>query len=170
MRRHRGLTLTELLVALAIVAVLVTAAVPGLAGLLDRQRLRAAADDLHGALYLARAEAIRRAMPVSVAFTGTGTSQWCYAVSAAPACDCGVPDDCDLPGVAPHHARATDFARVALLTNFAPLDAVTFHPARGTATAGTARLVNGAGEARLVVSALGRVRACSDALADYPPC
>lgn len=56
----RGFTAIELAITLAIAAVLAGLALPGLHGMLDRQRLRRAASDIQSAIHLAREEAQRR--------------------------------------------------------------------------------------------------------------
>jgi len=63
----RGVTLVELVVALAVVAILATIAMPNLATTLANQRLRAAGTDLVSALMIARSEAIKRNAQVEVA-------------------------------------------------------------------------------------------------------
>ena len=55
-----GFTLVEVLVVLAIVAILAGLGIPGFARTLERYRLRAAEEGLRSALYAARSEAIRR--------------------------------------------------------------------------------------------------------------
>lgn len=64
--RTRGFTLVELMVVVAIVAVLATVAVPGFRDLLLNQRLAAAAHGFNSALSLARMEAIQRSQSVRV--------------------------------------------------------------------------------------------------------
>ncbi|MEA9982589.1 GspH/FimT family pseudopilin [Herbaspirillum sp. RTI4] len=66
-RHCRGLTLTELLVVLALAGIVLASAVPNLSGFLQRQRLVASANDFLHALKLARAEAMQRDVPVIVA-------------------------------------------------------------------------------------------------------
>ncbi|RQO64341.1 hypothetical protein DBV14_00735 [Variovorax sp. KBW07] len=64
--RTRGFTLVELMVVVAIVAVLAMVAVPGFRDLLLNQRLAAAAHGFNSALSLARMEAIQRSQSVRV--------------------------------------------------------------------------------------------------------
>lgn len=64
--RSFGFTLLELLVVLAITAILVGLAAPSLAGMVRDQRAWIAANDLHAALMLTRAEAIRIRSRVSL--------------------------------------------------------------------------------------------------------
>jgi len=58
--RQRGFTLIELVVTMAVLALLLLAAVPSMGRWLDNTRIRNVSDSLQGGLQLARAEAIRR--------------------------------------------------------------------------------------------------------------
>jgi len=62
----RGFTLVELIVALAVAAILLAMAVPSLGDLLRNNRLAAANNELVTSLNVARAEALRRGRPVTV--------------------------------------------------------------------------------------------------------
>lgn len=75
-----GVTLIELAIALAILAILGVMGVPSFADLVARQRLHAAAHHLQADLALARQEAGRQALPVHLGFQRGGS--WCYAVRA----------------------------------------------------------------------------------------
>ena len=77
---RRGFTLVELLVTLAIGMILLAIAVPGYAFLINASRLTAVTNDLVSALHLARSEAIKRGMRVTICKTSNATA-------ATPACD-----------------------------------------------------------------------------------
>lgn len=68
----RGFSLIELLVVLALAAILLLLAVPGVRSFLAVVRLDAATTDLTGALALARSEAIRRGLRVALRNTAGG--------------------------------------------------------------------------------------------------
>jgi type IV fimbrial biogenesis protein FimT len=58
--RTSGFTLIELLMVIAIAAILVALAAPSFASMIERYRVRRAAEDLRATLFYARSEAIRR--------------------------------------------------------------------------------------------------------------
>ncbi len=62
----RGFTLVELIVALSVLALLATLAIPMYGDIVAANRTRAAAYSLVSALALARSEAVKRNVPVSV--------------------------------------------------------------------------------------------------------
>lgn len=76
----RGFTLVELLVVLAVGAILLVIAIPSYAFLVNSSRLAAATNDLVTALHLARSEAIKRNMRVTVCKTSN-------AMAMPPVCD-----------------------------------------------------------------------------------
>lgn len=92
MKRHplhraaRGLTLVELMVALAMLAVLGVLAGPPIGGMLARHRVQAAAAQLGADLGDSRYEATRRGGKVYVNFQNG--SDWCYVISTNPAANC----------------------------------------------------------------------------------
>lgn len=66
---HRGFSLVELIVGLAILALLVTLGVPQYATFLANARLRATAEGINNGLNLARAEAVKRNARVELVLT-----------------------------------------------------------------------------------------------------
>jgi type IV fimbrial biogenesis protein FimT len=88
-----GFTVIELLVMLAIAAVLAGVAAPGLGAMVDRQRLRRACEDMSDAIYFARREALRRGGNVTL---HKGASEGCSAREATDwSCGWFVFDDAD---------------------------------------------------------------------------
>lgn len=68
MRTDRGYTLVEIMVAIAIVAILATIAVPNIAGWRTKQRFAAAVSDVHEAIKVARSSAIKDNTTVVIQF------------------------------------------------------------------------------------------------------
>ncbi len=80
MKNQRALTLIELLITLAVVTILVSAGVPRLQGYSESNRLVAKVNRISGDISLARSEAIKRGLNVTLC--GSGTS-----MIATPVCD-----------------------------------------------------------------------------------
>ncbi|MCC8362417.1 prepilin-type N-terminal cleavage/methylation domain-containing protein [Lysobacter sp. A6] len=78
----RGFTLMELMITVAVLAVLAALAAPSLSDFFDRNRVRAAADDVVSLISNARAEAVRNDLDVNIAMRGSGTA-WCVGANAA---------------------------------------------------------------------------------------
>ena len=71
----KGFTLVELMVVVAIVAILAAMAAPSYRDMIDRYRLRSAADDVLSMLANARAQSVKIGLDAAVSST-TGAS-WC---------------------------------------------------------------------------------------------
>ena len=78
--KGRGVTLVELLVTLAIGAILLAIAVPGYAFLVSSSRLTTVTNNLVTAIHLTRSEAIKRGTRVTICKTGN-------PMADPPACD-----------------------------------------------------------------------------------
>lgn len=96
---HRGFTLFEVIVTLAIVGILLAAALPSYAHYLARQKLRHVAELLELDLRRARALSVEAGHDVFVGFQSG--PQWCWGLSRTEPCNCatGLPR-CELGGVA----------------------------------------------------------------------
>jgi type IV fimbrial biogenesis protein FimT len=89
-QRPRGMTMIELLVALAILVIVLAIGVPNFSGVANSSRLSANINELTAAVQLARAEALRRNRNVvmcrstnlSTCSNGTGWSAWMVFVDA----------------------------------------------------------------------------------------
>ncbi len=81
-----GFTLIELMIALAVMAVLGAMAGPSLWSQVSRQRLQAAAHALQSDISLAKLASARQGMPVHLRFYSG--PDWCYLLTTGPGGDC----------------------------------------------------------------------------------
>ena len=86
-RQARGFTLLEVMVVVAIIAVLAAIAAPSFTPLIERWRVRNAAEGLQSTLYFARSEGIKRGGNVIVMKAANGGS--CTNATAATQWGCG---------------------------------------------------------------------------------
>lgn len=158
--RSKGVTLTEVLVVVAIIGILASIAIPSFIQILKQQRVEGAAEGLVAAMQNAKAEAIKRNANVSLVFspnnTNTDNSTWCYGMTGAgqATCDCTVSNCSQSSSVG-----NSDFNGVTV--NFNTSASRVFNPLRGTVTAGTI-LFSGGDNLTLGVTTttLGRIRIC----------
>lgn len=78
MKRHTGFTLVELMITLAVVAILLTVGIPSFQAIFQSNRLATQANEMIGAINLARSEAIKRGANVTVTPSAGGFQNgWC---------------------------------------------------------------------------------------------
>jgi type IV fimbrial biogenesis protein FimT len=151
-RRSAGLTLIELVITLAILAILVGLAVPTFGARIDRGRLQRAAETLAGDITEARFEATRRARPM---FVNSGQSGWAISQSA----DCaGAP--CQV-----HRADLSQHPGISVQGDLA----LRLEADGGAVQNGAVSLTSRLGEVlRIEVSPLGRARVCASSSNSTP--
>lgn len=189
MHRSRGFTLIELMVVVAVIAVMLTLAAPSFADFFERYRLRGAADEVVTLLASARAESVMRNRDVAVSFGGSAGS-WCVGAKAKPepatpgtsvigseTCDCTAPATCTIDANRVLVFDAADFQGVSL--GAVPANLVFSSRSGGLIPLGTTASTslgspNGRYTLRLDVSQLGRVTLCVPAgqptMAGFDPC
>lgn len=173
----RGFTLVEMMVTVAVAAILATIAVPSFNGVMERFRARRATETLAATMYLAKSEAAKRNQSVSVVFTkNTDGTTWCYGLSASTTCDCNTTTTsaCTLGDVGTV-VKSTQFKGINMTNPTALTTAVTFTPTRGTVPAGNVEFTSsGQGyKSRVVRSGIGRITTCSPAtgyFGGFPSC
>ena len=146
----QGLTLMELLVMLAIIAVLGTLAAPSFSAFIARGRVSSAAEALAQDLNLARSESLRRNGDVTLSLSPG--SAWCYgSVAGSTACSCATPSACTL--------RQVDGSAYTALQGLAKSGTVEFSHAD-------------AGTLRVRLSAQGQIAVCvvAGSFSAYPAC
>jgi type IV fimbrial biogenesis protein FimT len=175
---HSGFTLIELLLTVALVGILAGLAVPPMALFADKHRLRSAAEALAQELRQARNHALSYQKTVYFSASTQTPRQWCYGWDDNERCNCqAVPEStgaCEAGPAGSRHLQrqlSNAYPNVTLsLSRSAYNRHIRFDAIRGTATADTLSLINNAGELRVVVSPLGRVRSCSTSFGGYPQC
>lgn len=156
-RRARGLTLIELMIVLAVLAVLGALALPSYGARAQRARLQGTAQMLATDVAQTRFEAARRGQPLYLQSAGAGSDGWCWAIATTAGCPCGQQQACELS-----HVAAADHPGVSLAD---PLD-LRFDPDGNAGSRAAVRLSSRGGETlRVEVSALGRARVCSETAA-----
>jgi len=144
---QRGLNLTEIMVSIAVLAILISLAVPSFAEWLQNQQIRAAAEATLNGLQAARSEAIRRNAPVRFQFVSdlgstcslsTNSLNWVVSLED-PTNKCDVLVDAAPPGPVIQSraaAEGTPNAQIEITPpgGAPPSTAVTFGPLGGVAT------------------------------------
>lgn len=181
----RGVTLIELMVAIAVLAIIAALAVPSFRDFRERSVVRGAAEDLVGQIANYRFEAVRRNRALNLSFGGTPpTAAWCMgAVVGSAACDCATGSPACAAGTFPGDgATSLRGARLIDRSGFGLGQSFTFDPSTGTLiSAGDAGSVTIASptaalnyQLRVDVNALGRVSVCipagARALPGYQAC
>jgi type IV fimbrial biogenesis protein FimT len=155
----------ELMIVVAIIAVLAALAGPDLRDFIVKNRLKGAAEEAQAMLQFARSEAVKRSEDIYVNFKDVpgdaGDPDWCFGVSTESDCDCFEPNyalkrvtsadykDVDLANMpTPGTAREFQFDYRRGLLAFPPSNA-------------TLTFTNDGFEIRVIVSVLGRVWLCS---------
>nr|WP_316640387.1 GspH/FimT family pseudopilin [uncultured Roseateles sp.] len=149
-----GLTLTELVFAILVLAILAAVALPSYNSFLDRQRVKAAAQALADDLRFAREESVRLGRSVHVTFQPG--PPWCWGVAFNQACDCKGANPalrCDIS-----RGGAEDFKGVSLTAS----QAIEFDPQLGRAVqpGRTEFTSQGGTRLRVELTGSGRSRAC----------
>ena len=160
LRRGRGMTLVELMVVLAIVAIGATLAAPNMAVFMANYRVRAAAESMLTGLNFARTEALRRNTAVSFALVSSGSGWAVRQVSSGAALL--TRSDNDSPNTTVSSvgsATSVTFLSTGLLQSGTQLSEVT-----------VSSVVNGSDTRRINVYGGGLIRMCDPAVttADDP--
>lgn len=172
--RPHGYSLIEACVVTALVALMLTLAVPGFGALLERKRLEGSAHQLAADLQWLRSEALARneALRFSLHTTATGS---CTVVHTGNRSDCR----CEATGPAVCIGDATalktsHWPSAQGITVAANVSSMLYDPVQGTTSpGGSVRVTDRQGRGIThVVNIMGRVRSCSPsaAVAGYRAC
>ena len=175
--RSRGFTLIELMVVVALAAILLALAAPSFTGTLARKRMEGVAEVFGTDLQYARSEAVARNTEVRLA---TGAGGACYTVfvwRGAGTCTCNPAVSCALFAAAtdPAEIKTVDFSGTGIsvtastVYRFEPLRGMTADAASPAVTFAT---TGGAWQLTTAVSLVGRASTCSPSgsMKGYPAC
>ena len=146
MKKAGGFSLFELLIVIAVIAVVSAIVTPNIISWRNSAKLRGAAGNVKGDLEMSKARAVRESSPVTVTFTATN-----YQVTFTD-------KDGNVRTLRDRQLPAG--VRVDLgSTSFGSMDDQTQFNGRGLPVAGSAVLVNTKGDQKkIIVSTLGRIR------------
>lgn len=161
-RHHLGFTLIEVVIALAVLALLMSMTLPSFGEAVARQRLRSVAEDLALDLGEARLESLRGTTVHLALRTGRN---WCWAIGPVPDVDCTGP----VAG-ATKVVRANDYPGITMSAGASS----SFGGRETLAVASTAaEFVSVQGQTlRVHMTPLGRAIVCApqSRFGDYPRC
>jgi type IV fimbrial biogenesis protein FimT len=168
MTRHAGLALIELLVVLALAAILLGVAAPAFQQSLQRLRLQAAANDLQAAIDLTRTQAMARGHKVLMTPLEPSGANWQSGWAIFIDRNGNRRPDPGEPLLYRHDALRPDLAITARFTAGAAPDYIAYNPAGRTCRAdnsltarwGTLSLRQGEQARNVIINMLGRVRVC----------
>jgi type IV fimbrial biogenesis protein FimT len=192
-KSRSGFTIIEMMIAVALVAIMTALAVPAFNDFFEKSRLRGAADDIAGFVGRQRLSAVRMDREVSLSVRGSGNA-WCVgarqalnpanpgeAMPAATQCDCVADATRCVVGGEPAVLRSTGYGGAAARPTIDAADILlAFDGRRGTLTdfddAGDVELSSSSGRwvLRVEVLGLGQPRICVPAgslsLSGYSAC
>jgi len=91
-----GFTIIELMIALAVVAVITSLALPSYRDLLEKRQVTSAAEQLKTFLSAAQIESVKRNESVAVTYSRSAVDSWCLGLTVGTAaCDCTIADPSD---------------------------------------------------------------------------
>jgi type IV fimbrial biogenesis protein FimT len=158
-RPQRGFSLVELCIGLAVLAILISLAVPGMRTWLQNSQLRTTAESIQNGLQLARSEAVRRNVFVTFTLNGAGwTATWVDTAGVTQTVQTGTTEGAGKSEVAASQNPVV-FSGIGRVT---PLADTTFNITNSTggacvAAGGPMRCL------RVTVSGGGQVRMCDPA-------
>lgn len=167
-RLSHGVTLIELMVTIALVAILLMLAIPSFSDFRERNVARGVAEGVVTFVTESKLEAIKRNRPVRVTVVKTSESNWCLGASeAASGCDCAKDSAACSVGVYESSVEGRG-ARLIAVNGFSS-GSFAFDPSRGTLSelASNGDLEIGSPTAakkyqlKVEVNPLGRVTVCS---------
>ncbi|MDF1797097.1 MAG: GspH/FimT family pseudopilin [Coxiellaceae bacterium] len=161
--RLKAITSIEVLIAIAIVAVLVSLAIPQYFNYIEDARIRHAAEDLYHKTMWARSTAIKNTQNVTTVVQAGGS--WCYGFTTAATCDCNTANSCALGAYTSGEYPNTTMSVSGIASS------TVYESTRGTITVpGTLTLSSGGQSASVVINKMGLSRICGTNISGIKAC
>jgi type IV fimbrial biogenesis protein FimT len=170
MKKTAGFTLIEMLIVLAILAIIATLTAPSLGLIAEKNTIRSVAERIKSDLQWTRTEAIKSSQDHTISFQQTGA---CYGIDTEP-CDCTVQSSCKLKSIEPFLNHSTiGFSDIDFRITPKQLE---FDYRRGTTLNNGSLIIESKDYAlKIIASLTGRIRICDNsaapyAVSNYAPC
>lgn len=161
--RLRGITSIEVLITVAIVAVIVSISIPQYFKYIEDNRIRNAVEDIYAKLFWARSIAIKQNQTITfVVQTG---SSWCVGFSSTGSCTCSTAGSCNMGRL-----QSTDYPLTTLAqTGIGSSNSFESH--RGmVASVGNLSVSSSGKTVDVRLNHMGLARICSSSMAGYKTC
>lgn len=170
--KERGVTLVELLTAVAVLGIVMAIAAPSFQNTINKKRIKDATETLYADLKHTHSESIKRQANLFVSFQSG--ANWCYGVDDSAACDCSTSNDCQIDGVE-KVIRSSDFSGTTMsfsgFTSGGGFVYVQYEGIRGVASnSGTVTFSRAGFSSTLSSNKLGLLDTCSNDLVTYLSC
>lgn len=160
-----GFTLTELVITMAVAAIMMGMAVPSFNDMLAKKRLKLAAEAVAADFNFYKQEGLKRRLP-NFYFNVNAGANWCYGISVNSSCDCATANSCEILQVA-----GSDYNGISTVTTSRARYDLTWQ--RGTVTSGGITFNTSRGhDLQLQINPLGRTSVCSPSnnMPEYSSC
>lgn len=187
--KSKGFTLIELLIGVAVLAIVMSLALPSYRSIIEKRQVTRGAEQLGAFLSAVQIEAVKRSENITVSYSRTDAETWCIGiVSGTAACDCTDTDvdtaDCKISGDDQVRVINGDsLSYPGIMNDMSDLSDdgyFVFDPARGLVYADSSLSDYDSAELKLLsdndtyalnvqVSQTGRISLCSDSSAKHVP-
>jgi type IV fimbrial biogenesis protein FimT len=168
----RGFTVIELMVAVAVIAIITSLALPSYRALIEKRQVTSGAEQIAAFLSAVQIESVMRNESMTVSYDRADVDSWCIGlISGSAACDCTVANSCTVPDSAgtlvERVLAAGNLTYPGVMDSITGSGSFTFDPVRGVlvnpANVVEMELLSTGGNFALNVDVgpTGRVRICS---------
>jgi len=161
---NSGFTLTELMVTVAIVGIVSSIAMPSFVDMIKNARLKTAAESIYTDLQYTKMQSVKQNTVVSLVFSKTSNSNWCYGITDKADCDCtkALADaaSCSITENGAAILKVTSSSELSDMQLTSAEDGFSFNPVRSTVSSGGVTLYNDTNYVRVKTSGLGKVSYC----------